>query len=182
MVTDCGRMSPRKRGRNGIWIPAAGCAAPGPSPSVLPAEALDDLQDAYSADITRQPAQQRELSGLPSGAGVGGGSGSAADPLRPTPIASFGFHKEQITSVEWHPTDDSIVAVSAGDNTVTLWDLVVELDDEESKDTAGVQDVPLQLLFVHYQNLAKEVHWHPQIPGALVAIGEEFIIFRTISV
>ncbi|KAK4206693.1 WD40-repeat-containing domain protein [Rhypophila decipiens] len=101
---------------------------------------------------------------------------------KPTPIASFDYHKEQITSIEWHPTDDSIVAVAAGDNTVTLWDLAVELDDEESKDTAGVQDIPPQLLFVHYQNQAKELHWHPQIPGTLVATGEEFSVFRTISV
>jgi ribosome assembly protein RRB1 len=101
---------------------------------------------------------------------------------KPTPIASFGYHKEQITSVEWHPTDDSIVAVAAGDNTVTLWDLAVELDDEESKDTGGVQDVPPQLLFVHYQKMAKEIHWHPQIPGTLVATGEVFSVFRTISV
>ena len=103
-------------------------------------------------------------------------------PGKPTPIASFNYHKEQITSIEWHPTDDSIVAVAAGDNTVTLWDLAVELDDEESKDTAGVQDVPPQLLFVHYQKMAKELHWHPQIPGALVATGEDFSVFRTISV
>jgi ribosome assembly protein RRB1 len=101
---------------------------------------------------------------------------------KPQPLASFGFHKEQITSVEWHPTDDSIMAVAAGDNTVTLWDLAVELDDEESKDTAGVKDVPPQLLFVHYLKDAKEVHWHPQIPGSLVATGEEFSVFRTISV
>ena len=113
----------------------------------------------------------------PSAAGAAGAAVG-----RPSPIASFDFHKEQITSVEWHPTDDSIVAVSAGDNTVTLWDLAVELDDEESRDTAGVQDVPPQLLFVHYQNLAKEVHWHPQIPGTLVATGEQFSVFRTISV
>lgn len=99
-----------------------------------------------------------------------------------SPIASFNYHKEQITSVEWHPTDDSIVAVAAGDNTVTLWDLAVELDDEESKDTAGVKDVPPQLLFVHYHSNAKELHWHPQIPGVLVATGDEFSVFRTISV
>ncbi|KAL2123753.1 hypothetical protein VTJ04DRAFT_118 [Mycothermus thermophilus] len=111
-----------------------------------------------------------------------GGAAAGTTLQRPSPIASFDYHKEQITSIEWHPTDDSIIAVSAGDNTVTLWDLAVELDDEESKDTGGVQDVPPQLLFVHYQNLAKEVHWHPQIPGALVATGEEFSIFRTISV
>lgn len=102
---------------------------------------------------------------------------------KPSPVANFNFHKEQITSVEWHPTDDSIVAVCAGDNTLTLWDLAVELDDEESRDTAGVQDVPPQLLFVHYMDQIKEAHWHPQIPGTLMATGGSgFGVFKTISV
>lgn len=100
----------------------------------------------------------------------------------PSPIASFNYNKEQITSIEWHPTDDSMVAVASGDNKVTLWDLSVELDDEESKDTAGVQDMPPQLLFEHYTEHAKEVHWHPQIPGTLVATGSEFSVFRPIPV
>lgn len=101
---------------------------------------------------------------------------------KPTPLASFDYHKEQISSLEWHPTDDSIMAVAAGDNTVTLWDLAVELDDEESKDTGGVGDIPPQLLFVHYHNEVRELHWHPQIVGSLVATGEQFSVFRTISV
>ncbi|KAI1840898.1 hypothetical protein JX265_013394 [Neoarthrinium moseri] len=101
---------------------------------------------------------------------------------KPSPIASFSYHKEQITSIEWHPTDDSMIAVAAGDNKVTLWDLSVELDDEESKDTAGVQDMPPQLLFEHIVEHAKEVHWHPQIPGTLVATGAEFSVFRPIPV
>ncbi|CAA9959546.1 Glutamate-rich WD repeat containing protein [Pyrenophora teres f. maculata] len=102
---------------------------------------------------------------------------------KPSPVASYTFHKEQITSVEWHPTDDSIVLVCAGDNTLTLWDLAVELDDEESKYTAGVQDVPPQLLFVHYMDQIKEAHWHPQIPGAIMATGGSgFNVFKTISV
>ena len=89
----------------------------------------------------------------------------------PKPVASFDFHKEQITSIEWHPTDDSIMAVAADDNTLTLWDLAVELDDEESKHTAGVQGVPPQLLFVHYMEQVKECHWHPQIPGCVMGTG-----------
>jgi ribosome assembly protein RRB1 len=105
---------------------------------------------------------------------------------KPQPLASFNFHKEQVTSIEWHPTDDSIVAVAAGDSTVTLWDLAVELDDDDEagkKGGAGVPgDVPPQLLFVHYIKDVKEAHWHPQIPGSLVATGEEFSVFRTISV
>lgn len=114
----------------------------------------------------------------PTASSSGGGSGEH----NASPIASFAYHKEQVTSVEWHPTDDSIVAVAAADNTVTLWDLAVELDDEESKDTAGVKDVPPQLLFVHYHDQVKELHWHPQIPGALVATGQEFSVFKTVSV
>ena len=98
-------------------------------------------------------------------------SAGSSNPL-PKPVASFDFHKEQITSVEWHPTDDSIVAVAAGDNTLTLWDLAVELDDEESRDTADVKDVPPQLLFVHFMEGVKECHWHPQIPGVVMATGE----------
>ena len=96
---------------------------------------------------------------------------SASTASEPRPVAAFNFHKEQITSVEWHPTDDSIVAVAAGDNTLTLWDLAVELDDEESKDTADAKDVPPQLLFVHYMEMVKECHWHPQIPGVIMGTG-----------
>ncbi|KAI4097270.1 MAG: hypothetical protein L6R37_006832 [Teloschistes peruensis] len=98
-------------------------------------------------------------------------SSDGASVVDPKPVASFDFHKEQITSIEWHPTDDSIMAVAAGDNTLTLWDLSVEFDDEESKDTAGVQDVPPQLLFVHYMEMVKECHWHPQIPGVIMGTG-----------
>lgn len=101
----------------------------------------------------------------------------------PKPVASFDFHKEQITSLEWHPAEDSIMCVAAGDNTVTLWDLAVELDDEESRETAGVPDVPPQLLFVHYMEMVKEARWHPQIPGTVMATGGSgFGVFKTISI
>lgn len=109
------------------------------------------------------------------------GAGSGALPGQ-TPLASFSYHREPITTIEWHPTDDSIIAVGSADGTVTLWDLAVELDDEESKDTGGVEDVPPQLLFVHYQQGVRELHWHPQVVGSLVATGEEWGVFRTISV
>ncbi|TQS37766.1 hypothetical protein Golomagni_01746 [Golovinomyces magnicellulatus] len=107
---------------------------------------------------------------------------SASMSLKSTPVASFSYHKEPITSVEWDPRDDSILAIAAADNTVTLWDLAVELDDEESKDTGGIVDVPPQLLFVHYTENVKEIHFHPQITGCVVATGETFNIFKTISV
>lgn len=99
------------------------------------------------------------------------------------PIAHFAFHLGQITSVEWHPTDDSVVAVCGGDDNLTLWDLAVELDDEESRFTADAKDVPPQLLFNHYSKGVKEAHWHPQMKGTLMSTGESgFGVFKTISV
>jgi ribosome assembly protein RRB1 len=107
----------------------------------------------------------------------------------PTPVASFTWHNAPITSIEWHPDEDSIFAASGADDQVTLWDLGVEQDDDETgaimDDTPpGGREVPPQLLFVHQgQKDVKEVHWHPQIPGAVISTAlDGFNIFKTISV
>jgi ribosome assembly protein RRB1 len=107
----------------------------------------------------------------------------------PTPVASFSWHNAPITSIEWHPTEDSIFAASGADDQVTLWDLGVEPDDDETGATMdetpeGGREVPPQLLFVHQgQKDVKEVHWHPQIPGAVISTAlDGFNIFKTISV
>ncbi|KIJ65038.1 hypothetical protein HYDPIDRAFT_89267 [Hydnomerulius pinastri MD-312] len=107
----------------------------------------------------------------------------------PSPVAAFTWHTAPITSIEWHPTEDSIFAASGADNQVTLWDLGVEQDDEEvgapmNVTPEGGREVPPQLLFVHQgQEDVKEVHWHPQIPGAVISTAADgFNIFKTISV
>ncbi|KAJ8702310.1 Ribosome assembly protein rrb1 [Pleurotus ostreatus] len=106
----------------------------------------------------------------------------------PTAVASFNWHSAPITSIEWHPTEDSIFAASGADDQVTLWDLAVEPDEDEmntaSNEAEDTQQVPPQLLFVHQgQKDIKEVHWHPQIPGAVVSTASDgFNIFKTISV
>ena len=114
---------------------------------------------------------------------------AASAQLMPSPAADFKFHKKPITSIEWHPTDDSVVAVACADNTATLWDLSVELDDEEYGKEAGLglgegkEKVPPQLLFIHHQEDGKEVHWHPQMPGTVMVTGAGgFGVFKTISV
>ncbi|KAJ8521980.1 hypothetical protein ONZ45_g1368 [Pleurotus djamor] len=106
---------------------------------------------------------------------------SGADP---TAVASFNWHTSAITSVEWHPTEDSIFAASGADDQVTMWDLAVELDDDEMDGTDDTRQVPPQLLFVHQgQRDIKEVHWHPQMPGTVVSTASDgFNIFKTISV
>lgn len=113
----------------------------------------------------------------------------AGSKLSPSPVANFNFHKKPITSIEWHPSDDSVVAVACADNTATLWDLAVELDDEEyGKETGmglgeGAEKVPPQLLFIHHAEDGKELHWHPQMPGTvMITGGNGFGAFKTISV
>ncbi|ODV84954.1 hypothetical protein CANARDRAFT_28690 [[Candida] arabinofermentans NRRL YB-2248] len=105
----------------------------------------------------------------------------------PSPVVSYDFHKSPITSIAFNPLDESIVAVSSEDNTVTLWDLAVEADDEEIKqqkeETKELSDIPPQLLFVHWQKEVKDVRWHKQIPGALVSTGTDGLnVWKTISV
>ncbi|EJS44239.1 rrb1p [Saccharomyces arboricola H-6] len=103
------------------------------------------------------------------------------------PVAQYDFHKGAITSIAFNPLDESIVAVGSEDNTVTLWDLSVEADDEEimqqAAETKALQGIPPQLLFVHWQKEVKDVKWHKQIPGCLVSTGTEGLnIWKTISV
>jgi ribosome assembly protein RRB1 len=116
-------------------------------------------------------------------------TGGIGGQLKPTPVADFKFHKKPITSIEWHPSDDSVIALACADNTATLWDLAVELDDEEYGKEAGLglgegqEKVPPQLLFIHHLEDGKELHWHPQMPGTvMVTGGTGFGVFKTISV
>ncbi|KAG6821387.1 hypothetical protein H0H93_014184 [Arthromyces matolae] len=111
-----------------------------------------------------------------------------SDGADPKPVAAFNWHKAPITSIEWHPTEDSVFAASGADNQVTLWDLAVEQDDDETGAMDDMPDegrtVPPQLLFVHQgQQDIKEIHWHPQIPGTVISTSRnKFDIFKTISV
>jgi len=93
---------------------------------------------------------------------------------------SFRYHTAPITSLEWNPNDSSVLAVSAADDRLTIWDFAVEPDDVMSNST---DDVPAQLLFVHQgQKEIKELHWHPQLPGVIISTANDaFNIFRTIS-
>jgi len=80
------------------------------------------------------------------------------------PLARFTSHSSPITSVEWHPTDESMLAAS-DDVGVYVYDLSVEEDDASAK-----ADIPPQLLFVHCgSELFKEVHWHPQISSCMMS-------------
>ncbi|ORX69248.1 WD40 repeat-like protein [Linderina pennispora] len=95
---------------------------------------------------------------------------------RSSPAAQFHWHKKAVTSIEWCPTEESVLAVSGADDQITLWDLAVELDAEEEARHRAAMVGP-------NGSRREELHWHPQIPGALSSTAlTGFNIFKTISV
>lgn len=99
------------------------------------------------------------------------------------PLAHFTYHHNPITSIEWAPNDESVIALSSSDNQLTIWDLSVEADEvinNNNQYDPALVDYPPQLLFIHQgQNNMKELHYHPQITGALASTAEDgFNIFK----
>lgn len=95
-----------------------------------------------------------------------------------TTVAQFNYLQgEHVTSMEWHPTDDSILAVSS-DFRVTIWDLSLETDVEAKdmtdagEDDEEELDIPAQLRFEHFGQNIKEVHWSVCLKDVLVCTGE----------
>lgn len=106
------------------------------------------------------------------------------------PVATFKWHIAPITSIEWHPTESSVLAASGADDQISLWDFAVERDSEQQADGEGAllapngMPIPPHLLFVHQgQKEVKEIHWHPQSPGVVMSTAASgFNIFKTISI
>ncbi|KAJ3342614.1 ribosome biosynthesis protein rrb1, partial [Kappamyces sp. JEL0680] len=72
----------------------------------------------------------------------------------PETAATFSWHKQPITSIEWHPEESSVLAAAGADDQLTIWDLALERDAEEEAimgtNAAGEAiEVPAQLLFIH---------------------------------
>lgn len=119
---------------------------------------------------------------------VGDASAGSAD------VFSFAFHRESVTSIEWCPFEDSMLAVVSADDSISVWDLSATVDDDVALPVKGedefVDNVPEQLLFLHRgvtdpkvnerenptldliifsPSLFQEVKWHKQIPGLMMA-------------
>ncbi|RLN83209.1 hypothetical protein BBO99_00002316 [Phytophthora kernoviae] len=105
------------------------------------------------------------------------------------PVAHFRYHTAPVTSIEWHPTDESVLAVAGADNQISVWDMSVEEDAEAAVPVAGENgeaklDLPPQLLFIHQgQTDIKELHFHPQCPGVLMSTaGDGFNVFKPANI
>jgi ribosome assembly protein RRB1 len=141
-------------------------------------------------------------SGGSGGKSGGGGGGEAATKKTAAAAAPAGevarlcYHRGAVTSVEWSPTESSVLLSTgdASDGTTCVWDLAVERDPEEEAAlgagaavaAAGGAEaaLPAQLLFVHAgQADVKEAHWHPQIDGLVASTAADgFNVWRAANV
>lgn len=98
-----------------------------------------------------------------------GGNTKETGSVEPKPLARFSCHQTPITSVEWHPSDESMLTVS-DEVGVYIYDLSVEEDTQtQTTTTQLVADIPPQLLFCHSgSHQFKECHWHPQISSCVM--------------
>ena len=99
------------------------------------------------------------------------------------PAAYFQWYTQPVTSVSWHPDDDSVLAVASADSTISIWDMSVEADGDEAEMDFGDgarRKVPPQMLFLHQGcKDPKEIHFHPQLPGVIISTGSEgYNLFR----
>lgn len=62
-------------------------------------------------------------------------------------ITRIRWHTQAITSLQFEPGEDSVLAVASADNKLTIWDFSVEVD--ESEQTPSGEDIPPQLMFLH---------------------------------
>jgi ribosome assembly protein RRB1 len=93
-------------------------------------------------------------------------------------LAHFHWHKEQITSVCWHPTDETTLLVASGDDSVSFWDMSVEADEEDES------EYPAQLLFLHQgQQWIKEAKFsNKYVDGVVSTAADGFNFFRTCNI
>lgn len=96
------------------------------------------------------------------------------------PMANFSWHRKPITSIDWHPFDETSLVVASEDGCVSLWDMAMEDDAVGAELPPGAEHFPAQLMFLHQgQQDPKEARWHRQIPGAVVSTAATgFNIFK----
>ncbi len=108
-----------------------------------------------------------------------GGASSGSTKKDVDSITRIRWHTSAITSIQFEPREDSVLAVSSADNKLTLWDFSVEVDESETVENADFE-IPPQLMFLHQgQTDMKEIRFHPQFKTLIVSTaGDSFNLFR----
>lgn len=94
-------------------------------------------------------------------------------------ITRIRWHTQAITSLQFQPHEDSVLAVASADNKLTLWDFSVEVD-ESATQNPEFEDIPPQLMFLHQGQInMKELRFHPYYREMIVTTAEDsYNIFR----
>lgn len=92
-------------------------------------------------------------------------------------ITRIRWHTQAITSLQFEPGEDSVLAVSSADNKLTIWDFSVEVDESSAQNG---EDIPPQLMFLHQgQSNIKELRFHPYYKEMILTTAEDsYNIFR----
>ena len=64
-------------------------------------------------------------------------------------ITRIRWHTSAITSLQFEPGEDSVLAVASADDKLTIWDFSVEVDESEQMQDDDGEDIPPQLMFLH---------------------------------
>jgi histone-binding protein RBBP4 len=81
----------------------------------------------------------------------------------------------EVFQVEWNPNLETVLASSAADKRVMIWD-VSRIGDEQAEEDAN--DGPPELLFVHGGHTAKisELSWNPTQKWVMASVAEDNIL------
>ena len=99
------------------------------------------------------------------------------------PITQIHWHTDAITSIQFEPREESVLAVTSADNKMSLWDFSVEIDEADAEgqdDDLLEMQIPPQMMFLHQgQKNIKELRFHPQYANVMATTAEDsFNIFR----
>lgn len=92
-----------------------------------------------------------------------------------TSLHTFSSHTGAVLQVEWSPDYETVLASSADDKRLMVWDLL-RIGDEQAEEDA--EDGPPELLFVHGGHTAKisEFSWNPIEPWVIASVAEDNIL------
>mmetsp|Transcript_38592 Transcript_38592/g.44216 ORF Transcript_38592/g.44216 Transcript_38592/m.44216 type:complete len:182 (-) Transcript_38592:28-573(-) len=96
--------------------------------------------------------------------------------IKAKPITNIKWHNAPITSIQFQPREECVLAVSSADNKLTIWDFSVEPESGE----AANPDIPPQLMFLHLgQENIKELRFHQQRESVLITTAQDsYNIFK----
>lgn len=98
-------------------------------------------------------------------------------------ITRIHWHTDAITSLQFEPREESVLAVTSADNKMTLWDFSVEVDEDDENNKMNEEldmEIPPQMMFLHQGQMnMKELRFHPQIANLIFTTAEDsFNLFR----